>query len=1113
MLTVFLMSGLSVMAEDENNGLTPDKLLPQFTNLTPEAASLGRYGAFQVSEYTGTANISVPLYTVESGDISFPISLYYDASGIKVEQDATFVGLGWNLNYGGMISHIVCGNDDFQDESIYRNTYWRNYWDGSASFPNDQPCETYWPVTVNYVAFGNEWGPEDERESWLYGNMSKGYDTPDVFQATFCGHSISFIIDPRAGTGSDGQDSIVVLNDDSRKYRISYSMGMVGSFNYPTSFTITDDKGITYLFNAYCENEGAFLQVDSYYLTKIYGSDGINGRSTVSFEYVQPCYFHYGRYSRPARKSHRSKTQRIYGNNDEIPNTENFPIYFYSFLNGFNSEPEIGCGENGACNKVYPNRIIAALDTIEFERSTREDIVGAMRISGITVKSKIGGVQKTISFAYDYFHEAFPQDSYSGKRLKLTGVTVDAKNYRFEYDSQDLPAFTSYSKDYWGYYNGANPNSNCFIGCSPAYTISNGLVMPENHLDGSNRLASEELCNVGMLRRIIYPTGGYTDYEYEIHRFNDKYYYPDASHSISFPVSTSTINLYGTMTGTSTVTAHENCRLQINGLLYGTSDTLTVTVKNSQGSPLETLQYTGNNTIGETVPLVLTEGESYTIEAKLKGGASTTASCTFSSDINTASPTTYNENGGYSIGGGLRVKTVKNYDSDSTYLNGVEYKYSEGKLLSPTVQLERHFVEFSYKNPAGLGNDDRHPNVSFYYANTEPSYQYICSLGIPGTVGYDTVEKKEIDGSGNVIRKTVLEFYNYGYISDDGNTNNINLRMQNTFYFNSYYNNNPAYAQGHLNGRLKKERVYSGTGSLAYTAEYTYSSVRQGSVLYPKCIPTHFPGFKLAAERYDLAYFRKFIAWSFLTSKSETYYDNSGSISRSDTTTYSYNPSNYQPSVQTVSDGLNSESTRYWYPSDNGNASTGLSHLINKHHLSEVTGIDILRNNVYTTGSRYNYTMSNNLPVVSSCYSILPNSTAVLQMQVTGYDNAGNIREYYRKDGTPVTLIWSYNHQYPIIEVVGKRYSEVLSASSTVSQLQNYSIVSYTTLKSVHNSLQGLSGAHVTAYLYSPWRSVSRIIYPNGHETIYDYDIYGRLKKESDASGILKKYQYNYKNH
>lgn len=68
-----------------------DKLLPDFNHLTPEAASLGKYGTIAMSEYTGTPNIRIPLLEVKSGDVSYPIELYYDASGIKVEQSATIV--------------------------------------------------------------------------------------------------------------------------------------------------------------------------------------------------------------------------------------------------------------------------------------------------------------------------------------------------------------------------------------------------------------------------------------------------------------------------------------------------------------------------------------------------------------------------------------------------------------------------------------------------------------------------------------------------------------------------------------------------------------------------------------------------------------------------------------------------------------------------------------------------------------------------------------------------------------------------------------------------------------------------------------------------------------
>ena len=95
-------------------------------DLTPEAASLGKYGTIAMTEYTGTPNIRIPLLEVKSGDVSYPIELYYDASGIKVEQNATFVGLGWNLSCGGYIKHIVCGHDDFQQTPNSPQSYFES---------------------------------------------------------------------------------------------------------------------------------------------------------------------------------------------------------------------------------------------------------------------------------------------------------------------------------------------------------------------------------------------------------------------------------------------------------------------------------------------------------------------------------------------------------------------------------------------------------------------------------------------------------------------------------------------------------------------------------------------------------------------------------------------------------------------------------------------------------------------------------------------------------------------------------------------------------------------------------------------------------------------------
>src|SRR6185369_3569598 len=65
---------------------------------SPTAASLGKYGDIPVSYNTGLPQVSLPIYTVESGSLRLPISLSYHASGLKVQETSSWVGAGWSLN-------------------------------------------------------------------------------------------------------------------------------------------------------------------------------------------------------------------------------------------------------------------------------------------------------------------------------------------------------------------------------------------------------------------------------------------------------------------------------------------------------------------------------------------------------------------------------------------------------------------------------------------------------------------------------------------------------------------------------------------------------------------------------------------------------------------------------------------------------------------------------------------------------------------------------------------------------------------------------------------------------------------------------------------------------
>ena len=64
---------------------------------SPTAASLGSYGDIPVSNYTGAANIGIPLFTINERDLSLNLSLNYNSQGVKVQQEASWVGLSWSL--------------------------------------------------------------------------------------------------------------------------------------------------------------------------------------------------------------------------------------------------------------------------------------------------------------------------------------------------------------------------------------------------------------------------------------------------------------------------------------------------------------------------------------------------------------------------------------------------------------------------------------------------------------------------------------------------------------------------------------------------------------------------------------------------------------------------------------------------------------------------------------------------------------------------------------------------------------------------------------------------------------------------------------------------------
>src|SRR5437588_6721652 len=81
------------------SGQNSEFKLQNYVPASPTAFHFLKYDQMPVSEYTGIPNIAIPIYQISEDGLSIPINLTYHAGGIRVNQEASWVGLGWDLNF------------------------------------------------------------------------------------------------------------------------------------------------------------------------------------------------------------------------------------------------------------------------------------------------------------------------------------------------------------------------------------------------------------------------------------------------------------------------------------------------------------------------------------------------------------------------------------------------------------------------------------------------------------------------------------------------------------------------------------------------------------------------------------------------------------------------------------------------------------------------------------------------------------------------------------------------------------------------------------------------------------------------------------------------------
>ena len=1062
--------------------LTYEMLLPDFQKNKPVPMELGTYGAYETSEYTGTLDISIPLYEANSGNVSLPISLKYDATGVKVSQQASTVGLSWQLHLGGSITHVVNGQDDFTsiptltDKEFLDSLYMIAKGYHASYIPQDYVID--WDLGLG-IANVNQLYQYSSKMYWrslLMADVSHGMHTPDVFHASFCGRDISFTLDKKTG-------QVTILDDNACKYRVNVELGSP----WPKSISIIDDRGFTYFFRPFCEYD----QLDCFYLTEIKGA---NPNDIITISYAQ--HTQEGQYE-------------LYQSMGQLESISGGGAADLSSFLGVHSLP---VNSNVYKNVVYPIGIETLQEKVLLEYADREDITGAKSLKDILVISKNGNVQiHKIVFSYGYFMElsrgegkstallgAKENGNYSAKRLKLSKVLIDDKKYAFSYNEEvALPYVTSLSQDYWGYYNGVNNQDN--FCSSPLYQVSGNSLMEICQLGNANRLASPRNVQCGMLRKIEYPTGGYSVFEFESHHFDDTYYYPRAEHPIcktATKVSVSSVAAQKDKPGGKSFSLSEDQDIEFS---------VNLNSKDPQNHPCSATIWCahGNNYKEVFSTSVSTPGMSRTFTRHLKAGVYViyvsvpyvVSDYTTAASISATTGYTYRKDldsydaSGASVGGGVRIKSITNYDGrNSDFVDKTIYEYSGGKLLVPTVRRKELALHYSSNSGKNLYT------INYSFVGSQKSDMALMSMGVP-TIGYSSVIKKNVN----------FDEDNNGYIKFDFE----NIPYRELGVGELYY-----YPNFGLNGKITKQSVYSAGDELVKEVQYVYGTKKYSEVLFPKCTPLFLDGVSIEGCRYRLSIYPKANVWNYLEKVQETNYI-LGKPMHPKTINYVYKDDNYKECQVVVQDGTGMQIKKNLYYSVD-EQSLGADKLMKHNALSEVTEMSEYRGKEklqLVGGFHKDYaSLSNGQVVACNFFSKNTDGTRHQEMAVVRRDAYGNILEYVKSSGEHVVLLWSYSYQYPVLEVVGATYDEIKVLSPLVSQLGSKSTLTEQEIKSLHTLISGKINGYVTAYLYNSWYKISEMIFPNGNIYYYNYDAYGRLVSEKGIDdNPLYNYKYNYR--
>ena len=1055
LLCIMALSGL-LRADGVGDGLDEESLLPKTIKpLEPTMASLGRYGNYQVNLFNGLPQISFTLFEVKSGDLSQPIVLSYHGGGVKVSDDAGWVGLGWDLFYGGAITRTVYGNPD--EEENFANT------------PNSQSIRNQ-----------------------MNANPTDIYNT--YFDALAEGFNYSYMQDQYQFSCLAG-NGMFVLNTTNSPLLIPHQPLSI-DFSGVTKQINTADQ-TSFLFRATDETSNSGKEnpyVSSWSIDQILSHDR---KDTIRYNYQSDGYI--------SNINKRKYDGYIYNISPEGNTYSRIGLQSStSVMEVLAQKPQYIFFKDGKLEFILSDRF-----DIYSSRNENNPINQALKKLDriIVYRKENDGMYnpiKQIMFYYSYFGtESTPTSSDPDHlRLRLDKVTelVGSEEHltaSFQYHN-GLPPKSSYSTDHWGYYNGQT-NSTPIV----------SFQINSQYIEGATKSSSSTSMLAGSLSKITYPTGGSTTFNWEANdvytnntiitgennqtysiKENDILGYSLLNHATSGdPSPDDPVGiLVETISINKTQTIYGSYRLyRENTSDPGHNDYDTGALSITDNNNNDIIFHVNSLSYPTQQPLVLnlTAGHSYSVKIE--------ANCTNVKGDLSFDYVQLPESGNYLVGG-LRIESIVNKDIGETIVSTKKYSYkmpdnpsiSSGYAKTDFADVDYSTSQRSYLQWGEVFECRRQITEQHVYYSDPIAGIY------SSPVCYQYV--KEVDYSGGMDNGYTLS--QFSVYPDSNPTKDILISNE------------------WKRGDLVQKEVFlnDGTYQLIKKTNYKYSlhpNVNQqatgfkmyrllGKVETPCGISYGYENPITLNEIYEPFNFYYESAWKHLdTTIVRNYYEGTEVV---ETSNYIYNntfhckPSliNHQLSGKTLS----VENT---YMGDTGLVTNRKEKLDNTVTKEE----DIIYNS----------------DLQPSIFKEISSNQVDFNKHTYTYDAQKNLIELAKENDISTVFIWGYDQNQLVAKItsgniIGVSPSIRNSISShsfdqSGSKLAIDNDVRF--LRSTLSNYVSNNAFQVTIFTYTPLKGMTSQTDPNGKTLYFEYDSFGRMKAMTDHNGkLLKNYQYRY---